>query len=107
MGGEEIGVEVPDVINAGDTLPVVAISKTGDTTLALRTVVRREDDTVVGAPLLLQNQGGGRYSVNIRNLGPGCYRITVETAVAQRPVDSVTDITLVWDQKAAKEDDIK
>jgi len=34
------------------------------------------------------------------DLAAGTYRIRVESAVPQRPVEPVTDITLVWDSAA-------
>lgn len=102
LGDEQIGVEMPDVIEAGNHLPIFAKSKSGDTTLVLQAIVNREDGKVVSEPLLLQNKGWGVYSEKMKDLRPGCYRITVESAVPQRPVESVTDITLVWDKEAFK-----
>jgi hypothetical protein len=98
MGGERIGVDVPSVVRVGERLPIRA--QAGDTTLALQAVVSREDGVVVGEPQLLDSDGEGGYHTEIPGLVAGTYRILVESAVPQRPVEPVTDITLVWDSTA-------
>lgn len=100
MGGERIGVEVPDLVSAGEAFAVRAMAEGGDPTLALQAIVTREDGTVTGEPQLLDNDGQGGYWVRFSGLAPGGYRIRVESAVPQRPVDPVTDFTLVGDSAA-------
>jgi hypothetical protein len=97
MGGERIGVEVPTLVSVGEQVPVLARAEAGDPTLALQAVAMREDGVVVGDPQLLDSDGEGGYHTEIPGLAAGTYRIRVESAVPQRPVESVTDITLVWD----------
>ena len=96
MGGERIGVELRDLVIAGDPLPIRAQAESGDPTLALQAAVMREDGVVVGEPLLLDSDGEGGYETQFFGLPAGTYRVRVESAVPQRPVDPVTDITLVW-----------
>ena len=96
MGAEPIGVDIPSIVNVKNAIPIVAISEGGDETLALQAVVETEAGEQMGEPLLLNNGGHGRYEVEVEGMGPGSYRITVESAVPQHPVDPVTAITLVW-----------
>jgi hypothetical protein len=100
MGGENIGVEVPALVNVGERVLVRALADTGDPTLALQAVVMNETGVVVGESQLLDSDGEGGYDTEISGLVAGTYRIRVESAVPQRPVEPVTDITLVWDTAA-------
>jgi pimeloyl-ACP methyl ester carboxylesterase len=97
MGGENIGVDVPSVVSVGGGLTIRAWTEAGDATLALQAVVMREDGVIVGEPQLLDSDGDGGYDTRFSGLAAGTYRIRVESAVPQRPVEPVTDITLVWD----------
>jgi hypothetical protein len=96
MGGERIGVDTPSIVRVGQGLPIRVRAETADPTLALQAVVMREDHVVVGEPRLLDSDGEGGYGTQIPDLAAGTYRIQVESAVPQRPVEPVTDITLVW-----------
>jgi hypothetical protein len=100
MGGENIGVDVPSVVSVGEGLTIRAQAEAGDATLALQAVVMREDGVIVGEPQLLDSDGEGGYDTRLSGLAAGTYRIRVESAVTQRPVEPVTDITLVWDNAA-------
>jgi hypothetical protein len=93
MGGERIGVEVPTLVSVGERVPVLVLAEAGDPTLPLQTVVMNEAGVVVGEPRLLDSDGEGGYHTEIPGLAAGTY----ESAVSQRPVEPVTDITLVWD----------
>jgi hypothetical protein len=97
LGGERIGLDVPSVVSVGERLPIRAQAEAGDPTLPLQAVVMREDGVIVGEPLLLDSDGEGGYDTRFSGLAAGTYRIRVESAVPQRPVEPVTDITLVWD----------
>jgi len=97
MGGERIGVELPALVRVGEVLPIQVQAETGDPTLALHAVVMCEDGVVAGEPRLLDSAGEGGYNTRFSGLAAGTYRIRVESAVPQRPVEPVTDITLVWD----------
>ena len=83
------------LVRAGEGLPIRA--QAGDTTLALQAVVSGEDGLVVGEPQLLESDGEGGHETEISRLLAGTYRIRVESAVPQLPVEPVTDITVVWD----------
>jgi hypothetical protein len=100
MGGENIGVELPALIRVGEVLPIRGQAEGGDPTLALQAVVMNEASVVVGEPQLLESDGEGVYYTEVPGLVAGTYRIRVESAVPQRPVEPVTDITLVWDSRA-------
>lgn len=97
MGGERIGLDIPPIVSMGDAINVVAISDTGDDTLALQASIENESGEQCSEPELLNNVGDGRYELKNMGLAPGSYRITVDSAAPQRPVDPVTDITLVWE----------
>lgn len=97
MGAEPIGLDIPSIVNVREALPIVAISDAIDETLALQAVVEDESGEKIGDPQLLNNAGQGRYEGECKGLPPGSYRITVESAVSQRPVEAVTAITIVWD----------
>lgn len=101
MGGERIGVDIPTVIRPGEVLPVKAVAEGGDPTLALQGFVMREDGSTAKEPELLDSDGRGSYRVEFSGLAPGAYRVLVESAVPQRPVDPVTDIILAWDTATA------
>jgi pimeloyl-ACP methyl ester carboxylesterase len=100
MGGDRIGVDVPSLAIAGEPFTVRAVADGDDPTLALRAVVIREDGAIIGEPRLLDSEGTGSYRTEFSDLPPGPYRIRVESAVLERPVDPVTDVTLVWDSAA-------
>ena len=102
LGVSRIGFEVPDLAMVGDPVPVVVTAEDEDPTLALQVVATREDSTSEGSAHLLRNVGGGRYETELTGLAPGTYRISAASAVPQRPVDAVTDITLVWDPEATE-----
>ena len=103
MGGESIGLDISPIINAGDAISVTAVAETGDDTLALQVSIENESGKPCSEPELLNNAGDGRYEIELSGLMPGSYRITVESAVPQRPVDPVTDITVVWEGKPTNE----
>lgn len=94
-------MEVPTLVSVGEQVPVLARAEAGDPTLALQAVAMREDGVVVGDSQLLDSDGEGGYHTEIPGLAAGTYRIRVESAVPQRPVEPVTDITLVWDSAVA------
>jgi hypothetical protein len=91
---------MPSVVRVGERLPIRAQAEAGDPTLALQAVVMRENSVIVEEPPLLDSDGEGGYDTRLSGLAAGIYRIRVESAVPQRPVEPVTDITLVWDSAA-------
>jgi hypothetical protein len=54
----------------------------------------------VAEPELLTNYGEGRYGTRIQDLPPGTYQVTVASAVPARPIDPVSDITIIWEADA-------
>lgn len=103
MGGERVGLDMPTIVSAGDAIPVTAISDGGDDTLALQASIADESGAPCMEPELMNNAGDGRYAVELKALKPGSYRITVGSAVPQRPVDAVTDIAVVWEDRPIDE----
>ncbi len=100
LGGEGIGVDLPELLTVGEPLPVRAQAEAGDPTLALQAVIEREDGVVVGEPQLLNSDGKGGYDTQFLGLARGTYRVRVESAVPARPVDPVTSVSLMWDPAA-------
>jgi hypothetical protein len=100
MGGEQIGMELPELIAAG--VPLVIDVAAEDPTLALNATVTPHDSAVpVASPQLLTNLGEGRYRTQFSDLAPGTYQVTVGSAVPTSPVESVSDVTIVWEPHAA------
>lgn len=97
MGGERIGVELPDLVSVGNPLPIRAQAEAGDPTLALQAMVESEDGVVVRESQLLMTDGRGGYHTQFLGLAAGTYRVRVESAVPERPVDPITSVSLVWD----------
>ena len=96
MGGDRIGLDIPDIVSEGDDITITAIAEGGDDTLALQAFIVDESGRQLAEPELLDNTGDGHYKIGIKVPAPGPYRIKIESAVPQRPVDPVTGITLVW-----------
>jgi hypothetical protein len=91
------GLDLPEIIQAGEPLTVTAISPSGDRTLPLRVYLLDDSGSEVGSGLM-QNLGQGRYEARFENIGPGLISVRVGSATPARPLDSVTGVTMVWDQ---------
>jgi hypothetical protein len=100
MGGTGIGLDVPAIMEAGKTVPVNVISQHGNPTLALHVVCHGEDGQPRGIPKLMKAQGDGRYHAKLDDLPEGAFKITVHSATPARPIDPVSDWTLVWNAAA-------
>jgi hypothetical protein len=100
MGGARIGVDVPDVVQLGSSIPIEATSQDGDPTLPLHVVCDGEGGLAFGSPKLMRATGDGRYHANIDALPEGAWRITVQSATPARPVEPVSDWVLVWKSDA-------
>lgn len=100
LGGARIGVDVPDVVQLGSSVPIEATSQDGDPTLPLHVVCDGEDGLAFGSPKLMRATGDGRYRANIDALPDGAWRITVQSATPARPVEPVSDWVLVWKSEA-------
>ena len=93
----KVGVELPDLVAAGEELPVRAVAEDGNSTLPLRVTCVDEDGKQTGQPVNLRSDSEGGYEAKIKDLKPGAYRVTISSAHPRRPVDPVTDLVLVWD----------
>jgi hypothetical protein len=102
MGGASIGVDIPDMVQLGGPIGVEAISKDGDTPLPLHVVCEGEDGQTFGSAKLMRPTGGGRYHATIDGLPEGAWGITVRSAAPARPVEPVSDWTLVWNADAVQ-----
>jgi len=91
------GLDVPEMIQAGEPLTVTAISANGDTTLPLRAHLLDEGGNEVGK-CLMRNLGQGRYEAQFENIGPGLALVRVGSAAPAIPLNPVTGATIVWDQ---------
>jgi pimeloyl-ACP methyl ester carboxylesterase len=99
MGGEQVGMDVPDLLPAGEPLVVEVSSEQSN--LALTASVSPLDaEQPAAEPQLLAPLGEGRYRVQFEALPPGTYQTTVASAVPSRPVDPVSDVTIVWQPSA-------
>jgi pimeloyl-ACP methyl ester carboxylesterase len=100
MGGEQIGIDLPTLVPAGE--PIIVDVRAADPTLALNATVTPHDSAVpVASPQLLTNMGEGRYRTQFSELRPGTYQVTVGSAVLTGPVEPVSDVTIVWEPHAA------
>ncbi len=100
MGGTGIGLEVPAIAEAGKTVPVNVISQDGNSTLALHAICEGEDGRPRGNPKLMKALGEGRYQSKFDELPEGAYKITVRSATPAKPIDPVSDWTMVWNAAA-------
>jgi hypothetical protein len=100
-GVAKLGLNIPDLVSAGSRLPIVVASENGDATLPLSAYCVTESGDRVGGPVLLRSDGGGRYFGEFELLKPGASRVDIRSAVPQRPVEDVSDWTLIWDDNQA------
>jgi pimeloyl-ACP methyl ester carboxylesterase len=101
MGGTGIGLDVPPILEVGETLPVEVTSNDGNPTLALHAICHGEDGQPRGNPKLMKALEDGRYQVKLDELPEGAYRITIQSATPTKPIDPVSDWTLVWNASPA------
>jgi hypothetical protein len=100
MGGTGIGLDIPAIVEADNTVPVNVVSQDGNPTLALHVVCHCEDGQLRGNPKLMKALGDGRYQAKLDDLPEGAFKITVQSATPAKPIDPVSDWTLVWDAGA-------
>ena len=99
MSGDRLGVELPDLVEAGQALRIVANSELGDEEIRLQAELKHEDGTLL-PPVLLRHIGNGRHEAQITALRPGAYQAKVSSMLSSSPVSPVTGLTLVWDSAA-------
>jgi hypothetical protein len=102
MGGAQIGVTMPDVVQVGAPIPIEAISKDGDSSLPLHVVCDGEGGKTSQSARLMRPTGHGRYQATIGGLPEGAWRVTVQSATPARRVEAVSDWMLVWNPDAAR-----
>jgi hypothetical protein len=90
------GLELPEVISAGEALVARVTSPAGDETLPLRAIVFGEDGRSLESRLM-RNVGSGNYEATFADVPPGQVVARVESATPNRPLHPVTGMTLVWD----------
>jgi pimeloyl-ACP methyl ester carboxylesterase len=96
MGGEDIGVDVPHAVDAGEDLHVEALCKETDRALTVSLVNLETGDR---APqTLMTARGDGSYEATIGGLPPGLYEI--ETGAGAGSSTAVRDVVTVWDELA-------
>jgi hypothetical protein len=100
MGGTGIGLEVPAIVEAGKTIPVDVVSQDGNSTLALHAICEGEDGQPRGNPKLMKALREGHYQAKFDGLPEGAFKITVRSATPAKPIDPVSDWTLVWNAEA-------
>jgi len=100
--GLRIGVDLPDVVQPGVPISIEATSLDGDPSLPLHVVCEGEDGQVFGSPKLMRATGDGRYLATIDGLPAAGWRITVRSATPARPIEPVSDWTLVLNPDAVR-----
>lgn len=100
MGGTGIGLDIPAIVETGNTVPVEVVSQDGNSTLALHVVCQGEDGQVRGKPKLMRALGDGHYHAKLDDLPEGAYRVTVQSATEAKSIDPVSDWALVWNAAA-------
>ena len=68
MGGTGIGLDIPAIVETGNTVPVEVVSQDGNSTLALHVVCQGEDGQVRGNPKLMRALGDGHYHAKLDDL---------------------------------------
>ncbi|MGB5757696.1 MAG: hypothetical protein WBM50_12345 [Acidimicrobiales bacterium] len=91
LGGSSISVHTPDLVPAGEPVPVTVRAAAGG--LALKACIDDRTDRGV----LLRNDGSGRYSARLPPPRRDAHTVTVYSATPLRPVDPVTTVVTVWD----------
>ncbi|MGV9455454.1 lipase/acyltransferase domain-containing protein [Streptomyces sp. NPDC003635] len=91
-GGQELGVDLPDVAEGGDC-PVQAVAD--DDRLVLSATAVDVETGEVGARRTLRNRGEGIYSTRLALPAPGAWRVTVGDPVNPGQVHEVSGIVLV------------
>lgn len=103
VGGDRLGIHLPEIVAAGRPLDIVATSELGDGGIQLQADLRHEDGTRLPT-VLLRSAGGGRYEAKVADLAPGSYSVRVSSTLNGSPISPVTGLTLAWDDAASMED---
>ena len=98
-----IGLDLPEVVQVGEALPITVTSASPDASLPLSAVVFGEDGSEIDCSLMC-NLGEGRYQVQFKDIPPGQVKVRIATATPDEPLDPVTGVTIVWDPTLNEED---
>jgi pimeloyl-ACP methyl ester carboxylesterase len=88
------GIELPEVLNAGDPLTIVASSSDGGLLLEAR--LTDEDGRFVGRPAIFENLGDHHYEAELTPPHEGIYTVTV-AGVRDASLEPVSEALLVAD----------
>jgi pimeloyl-ACP methyl ester carboxylesterase len=102
MGGTGIGLDVPELVKAGEPLTIEARSQLGNMALALQAHCHGEDGAPRSKPVLMRPLGDGSYSAKFAGFPEGAYRFTVQSATPARPIEPVSDWCLAWEDSASR-----
>lgn len=91
-----LGLDLPEVLRAGEPLAITVTSASGDASLPLRAEVFGEDDSEINSSLM-RNLGEGRYRVQFDDIPPGQVKVRIGNATPDVPLDPVTGVMIVWD----------
>jgi Lecithin:cholesterol acyltransferase len=97
------GLDLPEVVEAGEPLAITVTSPGGDASLPLRAELFGEDGSEIDSRLM-RNLGEGRYQAQFEDIPPGQVKVRIANATADVPLDPVTGVTLVWDSALDKDD---
>ncbi|MDP9422432.1 MAG: hypothetical protein M3Q19_06300 [Pseudomonadota bacterium] len=102
IGGDRLGIDLPEMVASGHSLEIVAKSDLGDDEIRLQAELRHEDGRRLPS-VLLRPEGGGRHQASIGEIAPGAYQVRISSTLDSSPVSPVTGLTVVWDDAAAAE----
>ncbi len=91
-----LGLDLPEVVQAGEPLAITVSSASGDASLPLRADVFGEDGSEIDSSLM-RNLGEGRYQAQFEDIPPGQAKVHIASATPGVPLDPVTGVTIVWD----------
>jgi hypothetical protein len=97
------GLDLPEVVQAGEPLAITVTSASGDASLPLRAVVFGEDGSEIDSSLM-RNLGEGRYQAQFEDIPPCQVKVRIANATPAIPLDPVTGVTIVWDADLHGED---
>lgn len=102
-GERLIGLDLPEVVLAGEPLDVRVTSARGDASLPLSAEVFGEDGNKIDSRLM-RNLGQGRYQAQFEDIPPGQVKVSIASATPAVLLYSITGMTVVWDPALDGED---
>jgi pimeloyl-ACP methyl ester carboxylesterase len=92
----KVGLDLPDLVPAGQALQVRSKAEPHTPTLALSAGIVSEHGTTMGQRLM--QLVGDEFVASFPDLPPGAYRVTVSSASRVHFVAPVSGLTLVWEE---------